>query len=98
MELAELAGDAAAVGASPALALAAVVVPGPGSRTAYRYGTRAVAALEPLGDGHELGMAYSNLAQLAMLAGDVAALPFTGASARSPSLAGSGTWRSRSTR
>ena len=35
---------------------------------AHRYGAEAVAALEPLGPGDELAMAYSNLAQLAMLA------------------------------
>jgi DNA-binding NarL/FixJ family response regulator len=36
-----------------------------------RYAVDAVATLEPLGDGHELAMAYSNRAQLCMLAGDV---------------------------
>jgi DNA-binding CsgD family transcriptional regulator len=36
-----------------------------------RYGAAAVATLEPLGDGHELAMAYSNLAQLRMLAWNV---------------------------
>ena len=36
-----------------------------------RYARRAVASLEPLGRGHELAMAYSNLAQLGMLAHDV---------------------------
>jgi DNA-binding CsgD family transcriptional regulator len=35
---------------------------------ARRYGTEAVAALEPLGASKELAMAFSNLAQLAMLA------------------------------
>ena len=35
-----------------------------------RYATRAVATLEPLGPSHELAMAYSNCAQLYMLAGD----------------------------
>ena len=33
-----------------------------------RYAAQSVAALEPLGDGYELAMAYSNLAQLRMLA------------------------------
>ena len=36
-----------------------------------RYALRAVATLEPLGDGHELAMAYSNMAQLSMLAGEI---------------------------
>ncbi len=36
-----------------------------------RYGAAAVATLEPLGDGHELAMAYSNLSQLRMLAWNV---------------------------
>jgi DNA-binding CsgD family transcriptional regulator/tetratricopeptide (TPR) repeat protein len=35
-----------------------------------QFAARAVATLEPLGDGHELAMAYSNLALLRMLAGD----------------------------
>jgi DNA-binding NarL/FixJ family response regulator len=35
---------------------------------AHRHGTEAVAALEPLGPSHELAMAFSNMAQLAMLA------------------------------
>ncbi len=69
MELAELAGDAAAVGASQRWLSRLSWFLGRGADS-LRYGTRAVAALEPLGDGHELGMAYSNLAQLAMLAGD----------------------------
>jgi DNA-binding CsgD family transcriptional regulator/tetratricopeptide (TPR) repeat protein len=38
---------------------------------AVRYGGLAVATLEPLPPGHELGMAVSNQAQLAMLKGDV---------------------------
>jgi DNA-binding CsgD family transcriptional regulator len=38
---------------------------------ADRYGALAVATLEGIDDGHELGMAYSNLAQLRMLAGDI---------------------------
>jgi DNA-binding CsgD family transcriptional regulator/tetratricopeptide (TPR) repeat protein len=37
-----------------------------------RYGAAAVATLEPLGPSPELAMAYSNWAQLRMLAGDVA--------------------------
>jgi DNA-binding CsgD family transcriptional regulator/tetratricopeptide (TPR) repeat protein len=36
------------------------------------YAQQAVATLEPLGDNHELAMAYSNLAQLRMLAQDTA--------------------------
>ena len=39
---------------------------------ADRFAEQAVATLEPLGPGHELAMALSNKAQLAMLAGDVA--------------------------
>jgi DNA-binding CsgD family transcriptional regulator len=35
---------------------------------AHRYGTEAVATLEPLGPSTELAMAFSNMAQLAMLA------------------------------
>ncbi len=35
-----------------------------------RYAARAVATLEPLGDSHQLGMAYSNRAQLCMLSHD----------------------------
>jgi ATP/maltotriose-dependent transcriptional regulator MalT len=35
---------------------------------AHRYGTEAVAVLEPLGPSNELAMAFSNMAQLAMLA------------------------------
>jgi len=37
---------------------------------AERYGAQAVASLEPLGESHELAMAYSNLSQLRMLAND----------------------------
>jgi DNA-binding CsgD family transcriptional regulator/tetratricopeptide (TPR) repeat protein len=37
---------------------------------AERYGREAVAVLEPLGPGPELAMAYSNIAQLRMLADD----------------------------
>jgi len=37
---------------------------------AERYGAQAVATLEPLGESHELAMAYSNLSQLRMLAND----------------------------
>jgi DNA-binding CsgD family transcriptional regulator len=37
------------------------------------FAARAVATLEGVDDGHELGMAYSNLAQLRMLDGDTAA-------------------------
>ena len=35
-----------------------------------RHALRAVSTLEPLGDGHELAMAYSNLSQLSMLRQD----------------------------
>jgi DNA-binding NarL/FixJ family response regulator/tetratricopeptide (TPR) repeat protein len=37
---------------------------------AGEYAARAVAVLEPVDDGHELAMAYSNVAHLHMLAGD----------------------------
>jgi DNA-binding CsgD family transcriptional regulator/tetratricopeptide (TPR) repeat protein len=69
MELAELAGDAAAVGACERWLSRLSWFSGRGADS-LRYGRRAVATLEPVGDGHELGMAYSNLAQLAMLAYD----------------------------
>jgi DNA-binding CsgD family transcriptional regulator/tetratricopeptide (TPR) repeat protein len=39
---------------------------------AERYAAAAVATLEPLGPGRDLAMAYSNVAQLRMLAGDTA--------------------------
>lgn len=45
---------------------------------AERYAAQAVATLEPLGDSHELAMAYSNLSQLRMLAGEPAATEFWG--------------------
>ena len=45
------------------------------------YGTRAVGLLEGSDDAHELAFAYSNLAQLAMLAGDLAQAERWGAAA-----------------
>jgi DNA-binding CsgD family transcriptional regulator/Tfp pilus assembly protein PilF len=42
-----------------------------GNVDADGYGMRAVATLEGVDDDHELGMAYSNVAQLRMLAGDL---------------------------
>ena len=47
-----------------------------------RYALRAVATLEPLGDGHELAMAYSNMAQLSMLAGSITETVRLGRAAR----------------
>ncbi len=69
MELAALAGDTAAVGAAERWLSRLSWFSGRG-QDSQRYGERAVATLEPLGDGPELAMAYSNLAQLAMLAFD----------------------------
>ncbi len=46
-----------------------------------RYAAAAVATLEPLGTSHELAMAYSNLAQLRMLADDATAAVRWGAKA-----------------
>ena len=45
---------------------------------AARYADRAVEALEPLGPGHELAMAYSNRAQLHILADEYALAPAWG--------------------
>jgi len=43
-----------------------------GERGGERYAVAAVATLEPLGPGADFAMAYSNVAQLRMLADDVA--------------------------
>ncbi len=72
LELLELAGDAAGVGAAERWLSRLSWFLGL-TEDARRYGHRAVATLEPLGDGHELAMAYSNLAQIGMLADDVTA-------------------------
>ncbi len=69
MELAELAGDEAAVGLHQRWLSRLSWFLGRNA-DAERYAERAVRTLEPLGDSHELGMAYSNQSQLAMLAGD----------------------------
>jgi DNA-binding CsgD family transcriptional regulator/tetratricopeptide (TPR) repeat protein len=71
MELAELAGDLAAVGGHQRWLSRLFWYSGQ-TVDAHRYGERAVRTLEPFGDSHELGMAYSNKAQLAMLASDLA--------------------------
>jgi DNA-binding CsgD family transcriptional regulator/tetratricopeptide (TPR) repeat protein len=69
MELAEAAGDRISLGAHQRWL----------SRLSWflgrnvdseQFAARAVATLEPLGDGHELAMAHSNVALLRMLAGD----------------------------
>jgi DNA-binding CsgD family transcriptional regulator/uncharacterized protein (DUF924 family) len=70
LELFELTGDPAAVGAAERwLSRLSWFA---GTTDSVRYAQRAVATLEPLGDGHELAMAYSNRAQLCMLANDAA--------------------------
>lgn len=70
VEAYELAGDAAAVGAATRWLSRLSWFLGRGAAS-ERYAGRAVALLEPFGDGHELAMAYSNVAQLKMLAGEV---------------------------
>ena len=70
LELHELAGDTAAVGAAQRWLSRLSWFMGLADDS-ERYGRAAVAALQPLGGGHELAMAYSNLAQLRMLAHDV---------------------------
>ena len=71
LELLELAGDAAAVGAAERWLSRLSWFLGL-TEDSLRYARRAVATLEPLGGGHELAMAYSNMAQLGMLANDAA--------------------------
>ncbi len=70
MELAALAGDQPAVGLHQRWMSRLSWFLGRNT-DADRYAGRAVRTLEPYGDSHELGMAYSNQAQLAMLAGDI---------------------------
>jgi DNA-binding CsgD family transcriptional regulator/tetratricopeptide (TPR) repeat protein len=69
MDLFELVGDAQAVGTSQRWLSRLSWFLGR-NEDSERYAARAVATLAPLDDGHELAMAYSNLAQLRMLAGD----------------------------
>jgi DNA-binding CsgD family transcriptional regulator/tetratricopeptide (TPR) repeat protein len=66
MEVCELAGDEAGVGASLRWQSRLSWFVGRNS-DARRYAVRAIDYLEPYGEGHELAMAYSNLAQLEML-------------------------------
>jgi DNA-binding CsgD family transcriptional regulator len=70
VEAYELAEDAAAVGAATRWLSRLSWFLGQNADS-ERYAGRAVALLEPFGDGHELAMAYSNVAQLKMLAGEV---------------------------
>ena len=72
LELFELAGDAEKVGASERWLSRLSWFVGL-AEDSHRYARRAVATLAPLGDGHELAMAYSNMAQLSMLAQDMPA-------------------------
>jgi predicted ATPase/DNA-binding CsgD family transcriptional regulator len=70
LELYELAADPEAIGAAERWLSRLSWFMGL-TDDSVRYARRAVASLEPLGNGHELAMAYSNLAQLGMLANDV---------------------------
>jgi DNA-binding CsgD family transcriptional regulator/tetratricopeptide (TPR) repeat protein len=70
LELFELAGDTAAIGSAQRWLSRLSWFMGL-TEESERYARRAVATLEPLGGGHELAMAYSNMAQLGMLAQDV---------------------------
>jgi DNA-binding CsgD family transcriptional regulator/tetratricopeptide (TPR) repeat protein len=69
MALSEQAGDQRAVGADLRWLSRLSWFLGRNAE-AETYATRAVAVLEPVDDGHELAMAYSNVAHLRMLAGD----------------------------
>jgi DNA-binding CsgD family transcriptional regulator/tetratricopeptide (TPR) repeat protein len=71
LQLSELAGDTLAVGTAQRWLSRLSWFLGRNEES-ERYATGAVSTLEPLGDGPELAMAYSNLAQLRMLAGDTA--------------------------
>jgi DNA-binding CsgD family transcriptional regulator/tetratricopeptide (TPR) repeat protein len=70
LELAELACDAVALGRHQRWVSRLSWFLGRNADS-ERYADRAIATLVPAGDGHELAMAYSNRAQLQMLAGDV---------------------------
>ena len=69
LDLFELQGNAARTGGSQRWLSRLSWVLGR-NEDAERYGAQAVATLEPLGESHELAMAYSNLSQLRMLAND----------------------------
>lgn len=69
VEAYELAGDAVAVGTATRWLSRLSWFLGRNAAS-ERYADRAVALLEPFGAGHELAMAYSNVAQLKMLAGE----------------------------
>jgi tetratricopeptide (TPR) repeat protein len=71
LELAERAGDVRAVGTDQRWLSRLSWYLGRND-DAERYGAAAVATLERVDDGHELAMAYSNMSQLGMLAGDAA--------------------------
>jgi DNA-binding CsgD family transcriptional regulator/tetratricopeptide (TPR) repeat protein len=71
MELAEQLGDAAAVGTAQRWLSRLSWFLGRNSDS-QRYAELAIATLEPLGDGLELAMAYSNKSQLEMLCGNPA--------------------------
>ncbi|HEY3337571.1 MAG TPA: AAA family ATPase [Propionicimonas sp.] len=71
LELYELAGDPASVGDTQRWLSRLSWFLGRND-DAERYAARAVATLEPIGETPPLAMAYSNLAQLRMLAGDAA--------------------------
>jgi DNA-binding CsgD family transcriptional regulator/tetratricopeptide (TPR) repeat protein len=69
MELAEVAGDAEALGRHQRWVSRLSWFLGRNADS-ERHADRAIATLEPGGDSHELAMAYSNKAQLCMLATD----------------------------
>jgi DNA-binding CsgD family transcriptional regulator/tetratricopeptide (TPR) repeat protein len=69
MELAAAAGDQMALGAHQRWLSRLSWFLGRNADS-EQFAARAVTTLKPLGDGHELAMAYSNLALLRMLAGD----------------------------
>jgi DNA-binding CsgD family transcriptional regulator/tetratricopeptide (TPR) repeat protein len=69
LELAEAAGDPMSVGAHQRWLSRVSWFLGRNADS-EQFAARAVETLEPLGDGHELAMAFSNLALLRMLAGD----------------------------
>ena len=71
MELYEIAGNVEGVGAAQRWLSRLSWFLGRNA-DAERYAQRAIATLEPLGDGHELAMAYSNLSQLRALSHDPA--------------------------
>jgi DNA-binding CsgD family transcriptional regulator/tetratricopeptide (TPR) repeat protein len=80
LELFELSGDLAAVGAAERW-LSRLSWFLANTSDSERYARRAIRTLEPLGDSHELAMAYSNRAQLCMLSDDEAGTEHWGAQA-----------------